>query len=145
MAHRPANPDFEAVVRESFARQTFMAALGATLEEVGPGRIAIAAPFRAEHAQQNGFLHAGVLTSIADSACGYAALTLAPAGYDVLAVEFKINLLRPAVAPRVLARAEVIRAGRTLTVARADVFGIGAEGEALVASMMSTVIARPIR
>jgi len=145
MAHRPARNDFEAVVRESFSRQTFMAALGATLEEVGPGRIAIAAPFRAEHAQQNGFLHAGVLTSIADSACGYAALTLAPAGYDVLAVEFKINLLRPAVAPRFVARAEVLRAGRTLTVARADVFGAGDSGEDLVASMMSTVISRPMR
>ena len=145
MAHRPAHPDFEAVVRESFSRQTFMAALGATLEEVAPGRIAVAAPFRPEHAQQNGFLHAGVLTSIADSACGYAALTLAPAGYDVLAVEFKINLLRPAVAPRFVARGEVLRAGRTLTVVRADVFGPGHSGEDLVASMMSTVISRPIR
>jgi len=144
MTHRAANPDFEAVVRESFARQTFMAALGATLETVAPGRIVISAPFRAEHAQQNGFLHAGVLTSIADSACGYAALTLAPAGHDVLAVEFKINLLRPAVAPRFVARADVLRAGRTLTVARADVFGLRDEGEELVAALMSTVIARPI-
>ncbi len=144
MSPRPPNPDFEAVVRESFARQTFMAALGATLEAVAPGRIAIAAPFRPEHAQQNGFLHAGVLTSIADSACGYAALTLAPAGYDVLAVEFKINLLRTAQAPRFVARAEVLRAGRTLSVARADVFGLRDQGEELVAAMMSTVIARPI-
>jgi uncharacterized protein (TIGR00369 family) len=141
----PANPDFEAVVRESFSRQTFMSALGATLEDVGPGRIVIAAPFRPEHAQQNGFLHAGVLTSIADSACGYSALTLAPPGHDVLAVEFKINLLRPAVAPLFVARAQVVRAGRTLTVARADVFGLGASGEDLVAAMMSTVISRPIR
>src|SRR5262245_6106401 len=140
----PANPDFEAVVRESFSRQTFMAALGATLEDVGPGRIVIAAPFRAEHAQQNGFLHAGVLTSIADSACGYAALTLAPAGHDVLAVEFKINLLRPATARRFVARADVLRAGRTLTVAKAGVFGLADAGEQLVAAMMSTVIARPI-
>lgn len=138
------NPDFEAVVRESFARQTFMAALGATLDEVTPGSIVISVPFRAEHAQQNGFLHAGVITSVADSACGYSALTLAPAGYDVLAVEFKINLLRPATAPRFVARAQVLRAGRTLTVARADVFGQAAAGEELVAAMMSTVIARPI-
>jgi uncharacterized protein (TIGR00369 family) len=141
---KPAHPEFEAVVRASFARQTFMAALGATLEEVAPGRIVVSVPFRAEHAQQNGFLHAGVITSVADSACGYAALTLAPAGHDVLAVEFKINLLRPATAPRFVARAEVLRAGRTLTVARADVFGATAAGETLVAAMMSTVIARPI-
>jgi len=145
MGHQARNPDFEAVVRESFSRQTFMTALGATLEEVVPGRIAITVPFRAEHAQQNGFLHAGVITSIADSACGYSALTLAPAGYDVLAVEFKINLLRPATAPRFVARAEVLRAGRTLTVARADVYGLGPRGEELVAAMTSTVIARPIR
>ena len=104
----------------------------------------ISVPFRAEHAQQNGFLHAGVITSVADSACGYAALTLAPAGHDVLAVEFKINLLRPATAPRFVARARVLRAGRTLTVARADVFGQTAAGEELVAALMSTVIARPI-
>lgn len=144
MSRTAPNPDFEAVVRESFSRQTFMSALGAVLEEVAPGRIVVSVPFRAEHAQQNGFLHAGVITSIADSACGYSALTLAPAGYDVLAVEFKINLLRPAVAPRFVARAEVLRAGRTLTVARADVFGLVAGGEELVAAMTSTVIARPI-
>jgi uncharacterized protein (TIGR00369 family) len=141
----PPNPHFEAVVRESFARQTFMAALGAQLDEVGPGRIAVSVPFRAEHAQQNGFLHAGVLTSVADSACGYAALTMAPAGFDVLAVEFKINLLRPAMAPRFVARAQVLRAGRTLTAARADVYGVTDGGEELVASLMSTVISRPIR
>jgi uncharacterized protein (TIGR00369 family) len=141
----PPNPGFEAVVRASFARQTFMASLGAALEEVGPGRIVVSVPFRAEHAQQNGFLHAGVITSVADSACGYAALTMAPAGFDVLAVEFKINLLRPAVAPRFLARAHVLRAGRTLTAARADVYGLTDRGEELVAAMMSTVIARPVR
>jgi uncharacterized protein (TIGR00369 family) len=141
----PPHPDFQAVVRESFARQTFMAALGATLDEVAPGRIVVSVPFRAEHAQQNGFLHAGVITSVADSACGYAALTLAPPGYDVLAVEFKINLLRPAQAPRFVARAQVLRAGRTLTVARADVMGVTDRGEELVAAMMSTVIGRPIR
>ena len=142
---RPANPEFEAVVRESFGRQTFMAALGATLEEVAPGRIVVSVPFRPEHAQQNGFLHAGVLASVADSACGYAALTMVPAGYDVLAVEFKINLLRPATAKRFVARAQVVRAGRTLTAARADVYGRTDAGEELVAAMMSTVIARPIR
>jgi len=141
---RAANPEYEAVVRASFARQTFMAALGATLERVAPGEVEIAAPFRPEHAQQNGFLHAGVVTSIADSACGYAALSLAPAGHDVLAVEFKISLLRPAVAPRFVAVARVLRAGRTLVTAQADVFGESAGGRELVAVMLSTVLARPI-
>jgi uncharacterized protein (TIGR00369 family) len=138
------NPDFEAVVRESFGRQTFMATLGASLELVEPGQVHIAAPFLPHHTQQNGFLHAGVITSIADSACGYAALTMVPSGHDVLAVEFKINLLRPATKARFLACAKVVRAGRTLTVALAEVFGVGPSGRELVATMMSTVIARPI-
>jgi uncharacterized protein (TIGR00369 family) len=148
VAEAPLNPDFERVVRESFARQTFMASLGATLEDVSPGLVAIAAAFDERLCQQNGFVHAGVITSIADSACGYAALTLAPAGHDVLAVEFKISLLRPARARRFVARGRVLRAGRTLTAAAADVFGVGARGadgadEELVASMLSTVISRP--
>lgn len=139
----PRNPDFERAVRESFSRQTFMTTLGATLERVAPGEVEIAATFDERLCQQNGYLHAGVLTSIADSACGYAALTLAPPGHDVLAVEFKINLLRPASARRFLARGRVLRAGRTLTVSAADVFGRGDGEDELVASMLSTVIARP--
>jgi uncharacterized protein (TIGR00369 family) len=135
----PRNPDFERVVRESFAKQSFMATLGAVLERVSPGAVDIAVPFSEALCQQNGYLHAGVLASLADSACGYAALSLAEPGRDVLAVEFKINLMRPARGARFVARARVLRAGRTLTVSRADVFG---EGDELVATMLSTVIAR---
>src|ERR1051326_2784319 len=133
---RAPHPDFERTVRDSFARQSFMAALGATLEEVAPGLVTVAVSHSDRLCQQNGFLHAGVLTSVADSACGYAALTLAPAGSDVLAVEFKISLLRPARAHRFVARARVLRAGRTLTAAAADVFGQIDGGEELVASML---------
>ncbi len=132
-------------VRASFGRQTFMQALGATLDGVEEGRVEISVPFSEGLCQQNGFLHAGVLTSVADSACGYAALTMAPPGHDVLAVEFKINLLRPASAPRFVARARVLRAGGTLTVCAAEVFGITPPTEELVATMLSTVIARPVR
>jgi uncharacterized protein (TIGR00369 family) len=121
-----------------------MNALGARMERVAPGEVDISAPFNPSFAQQNGFLHAGVITSIADSACGYSALSMAPAGYDVLAVEFKINLLRPATAPTFLACAKVVRAGRTLTVAQAEVFGVREDGRDLVATMMSTVIGRPV-
>ena len=135
----PRNPDFERAVRESFAKQTFMTTLGAALERVEPGAVDVAVPFSEALCQQNGFLHAGVLASVADSACGYAALTLAAPGQDVLAVEFKINLMRPARGARFVARAKVLRAGRTLTVSRADVFG---DGEELIATMLSTVIAR---
>jgi uncharacterized protein (TIGR00369 family) len=116
-----------------------MATLGAKLERVAPGEVDVAVPFSEALCQQNGYLHAGVLASVADSACGYAALTLAAPGQDVLAVEFKINLMRPARGARFVARARVLRAGRTLTVSRADVFG---DGEELVATMLSTVIAR---
>jgi len=141
-----ADAGFEATaarVRASFARQAFMTALGARLERVAPGAVEVSVPFAAAHTQQNGFLHAGALAAIADSACGYSALTLAPPDHDVLAVEFKINLLRPATAPRFLACARVIRAGRTLTVAMAEVFGIADDDTRTpVATMLSTVIAR---
>jgi uncharacterized protein (TIGR00369 family) len=141
----PPNPEFASVVRESFARQTFMTALGARLERVEPGVVSVRVPFSAEHAQQNGFLHAGVLASVADSACGYAALSVVPPQHDVLAVEFKINLLRPATARNFVAEARVLRAGRTLVVSFAEVWGESDSGRDLVATMLSTVIARPLR
>lgn len=136
------NPDFEAVVRESFARQPMMSTLGAELVRVAPGAVDVAFAHAAAFTQQNGFLHAGALTSIADSACGYAAFTLAVPDTDVLAVEFKINLLAPARAPRYVAEARVLRPGRTLTVCRADVFGEEGGGRTLVATMLSTIITR---
>ena len=140
----PRNPAFGAVVRAGFARQPFMASLGATLELVEAGRVHIAVPFAPTLCQQHGFLHAGVLTSIADSACGFAALSLAPPDHDVLTVEFKINLLSPASESTFQACAQVLRLGRTLTVAQAEVFGFTPAGQELVAVMLSTVIARPI-
>lgn len=140
----PPNPDFAATVRASFRRQTFMAALGARLERVEPGVVHVGVPFSAEHTQQNGFLHAGVLASVADSACGYAALSVVPSGCDVLAVEFKINLLRPARARHFVAEAKVLRAGRTLVVSFAEVWGEQDTGRELVATMLSTVISRPV-
>jgi len=108
-------------VRGSFARQRFMATLGATLERVTPGEIAIAFTHRGELTQQHGFLHAGVTTSVADSACGYAALSLMEPGAGVLSVEFKVNMLAPAVGERFLATGRVVRSGRTLTVCAGEV------------------------
>jgi uncharacterized protein (TIGR00369 family) len=139
---KPLNPGFEAAVRENFARQAFMSTLGASLTQVGPGTVHIRVPFSSRLTQQNGFLHAGVITSIADSACGYAALSLAPPGQDVLSVEFKINLLRPAVAQEFLASGQVLRAGRTLTVAFAEVVGVAASSREVVATMLSTIMVR---
>jgi len=124
-----------------------MTTLGARLVHVAPGEVDLAFDARPDLLQQNGFVHAGVVAAVADSANGYAALTLAPAGTDVLAVEFKINLLAPAQAASFVARGRVLRAGRTLTVCRADVFGLeaGATAEALVATMQSTIIVLPAR
>ena len=138
------NPEFEAAVRASFARQRLMSTLGARLAVVNPGRVDIELPFSAAFGQQHGYLHAGVLATIADSACGYAALTLCEPGMEVLSVEFKLNLLAPARAPRFLATGEVIRPGRTLTVCRADVLGIEENSRELVGTMTATIIHRPI-
>ena len=142
-AFTPRNPEFEAVVRESFSRQTMMSTLGASLSLVRPGEVHVSLPRSDAFTQQNGFLHAGALTSVADSACGYAAFTLAPSGTDVLAVEFKISLLAPARAPRFVARARVLRSGRTLTTCLAEVYALDGAAEELVATMLSTLIIRP--
>lgn len=119
-----------------------MTTLGARLVHVAPGEVDLAFDARPDLVQQNGFLHAGVLAAVADSACGYAAFTLAPAGTDVLAVEFKINLLAPARAASFVARGRVVRAGRTLTVCRAEV--VGSDDE-VVAVMQGTIIVRELR
>jgi uncharacterized protein (TIGR00369 family) len=135
--------DIEARVRASFERQPAMALIGATLLRVAPGEVDVAFEHRAELTQQNGFIHAGVLSMAADSACGYAAFTLMPAGADVLSVEFKLNLLRPAAGARYVARGSVLKPGRTITATRGDVFAIGEDGrETLVAAMQATMITR---
>ena len=138
---QPPNPSFAEDVERSFAKQPMMNLIGAQLTLVEPGVVEITLPYRADLTQQHGYLHAGVLTTIADSACGYAAFSLMPAGSEVLSVEFKINLLRPARGVTFVARAEVIKSGRTLSVARADVFGISeSEERELVATMQATII-----
>jgi uncharacterized protein (TIGR00369 family) len=135
--HTPKNPDYEAAVRESFARQGAMTLIGARLLAVQPGRVQIELPFRPDLSQQHGFFHAGVTTTIADSAAGYAAFSLYPRGHAVLTVEFKVNLLAPADGERLVATGRVKKPGRTLTVcefevevwkagvARACAYGIG--------------------
>jgi len=139
----PQDPDYQIRVRESFSRQSHMATLGAHIVFLGPGEVHLAFPFSAQFCQQNGFLHAGAISSVADSANGYAAFTLAPAGTDVLAVEFKINLLAPARGTEFLACGRVLRAGWTLTVCQADVYASGAGARTLIATMLSTIIVRP--
>jgi uncharacterized protein (TIGR00369 family) len=137
----PLNPSFAEEVERSFARQPIMNLLGARLSLVEAGVVEITLPYRADLTQQLGLLHAGVVTTIADSACGYAAYSLMPAGSEVLSVEFKVNLLRPAQGETFVARAEVIKAGKTLTVVRADVFGTNGNADReLVATMQGTMM-----
>ncbi len=119
-----------------------MAAIGASLQLVEPGEVQIALPFSTHLSQQHGYLHAGATAAIADSANGYAALTLAPAGADVLAVEFKINLMAPAVAPRFLARGRVLRPGRRLSVCLAEVVALNDASQEVIATMLSTISIR---
>jgi len=135
------DPDFEQRVRDSFARQQFMATLGATLELVRPGEAFIALPFSKALTQQHGFLHAGVVTSVMDSACGYAALSLMEPGTGVMSVEFKVNLLAPAAGNRFVAVGRVVKSGRTLTVCHGELRAVQDDGEVLVAVLQGTMMA----
>jgi uncharacterized protein (TIGR00369 family) len=137
-AFHPTDPAFAPRVRASFARQRAMTTIGATIERVAPGEVDVRLPFRADLTQQHGFLHGGIVAAVVDSACGYAALTLMPPGTAVLTVEFKVNLLAPAQGESVVARARVLKHGRTLSVVSGDVFALQGGEERLVAVMMAT-------
>jgi uncharacterized protein (TIGR00369 family) len=137
----PPDPAYETRVRASFERQKVMATIGAHLAKVAPGAIDVELPYRIDLTQQHGFLHAGVITIIADSACGYAALSLMPANASVLTVEYKVNLLAPATGERMIARGRVLKPGKTLTVCTADVVAISAGREKTIATMTGTLMA----
>lgn len=143
MRFQPRDPDFERRVRASFARQAAMRTLGATLERIAPGEVDLALPFRADLTQQHGFLHAGVVTAVVDSACGYAALSLMEPGAAVLSVEFKIQLLAPARGARFLALGRVVRSGRTLTVVSGELRDETGDVAALLNGTMMAVRDRP--
>src|SRR4030095_12725752 len=132
------DPDFERRVRESFQRQKVMELIGARMSLVEAGVVEIQIPTREDLTQQDGYMHAGIVTTVLDSACGYAAYTLMPSATLVLSVEFKVNLLAPANGDLIRARAEVKRAGRTLTVCTADAF---ADGN-ICATMLATIFCR---
>jgi len=140
MNHQPRNPDFEARVRGSFARQNAMALLGARMARVEPGRVEIELPVREDLGQQHGFVHGGIVGMIADSAGGYAAFTLMPADASVLTVEYKVNMLAPAEGELLIARGEVLKPGRTLSIVRADVWARRGDRETRVAAMQQTLM-----
>jgi len=140
MNHQPRNPDFEARVRGSFARQNAMGLIGARITRVEPGRVEIELPVREDLGQQHGFVHGGIVGMIADSAGGYAAFTLMPADASVLTVEYKVNMLAPAEGDLLVARGEVLKPGRSLSVVRADVWARRGDRETRVAAMQQTLM-----
>jgi uncharacterized protein (TIGR00369 family) len=138
----PRDPDFEQRTRASFARQAFMTTLGAKMLAVRPGYVEIAMPYNEALTQQHGYMHGVALAGIADSAAGYAAFTLMATDESPLSVEYKVNMMRPGAGEEFIARAEVIKSGRTLTVVKADVFARAADGgEKLLQTMLQTMIA----
>jgi uncharacterized protein (TIGR00369 family) len=135
----PADPHFASRVRESFGRQKAMALIGASLKSVAAGAVEIALPYRDDLTQQKGFIHGGILGMIADTACGYAAFSLMPAGGSLVTVEYKMNILKPG-RGSLVAQGKLSRPGRTLTVARAEVY---ADDGSHVATMLQTLMALP--
>ncbi len=140
MRFEPKDRDWEHRVRSSFARQAVMQTLGIEISDIAPGRIELAMPYARAYTQQHGFLHAGILATALDSACGYAAFSLMPPDAAVLTVEFKINLLAPAKGDRFLFRAQVLKPGRTLTVCDGHAFAAQQGSERLIASMTGTLM-----
>lgn len=137
----PKDPDFEARCRDSFARQPYMAHLGARLAVVRPGYAEIHLPARPELRQQHGYYHGGSIASVLDSAAGYAAFSLMPPGATVLTVEYKLNFVAPGQGERLVARGQVIKPGRTLTIVQADAHAVAGGGETLCATSIQTLMA----
>lgn len=138
----PQDPDYDRRVRASFARQQVMATLGIEISRLSPGAIELTMPYAAVYTQQHGFVHAGIVATALDSACGYAAFSLMPANAGVLTVEFKTSLLAPAKGQRFIFQAQVVKPGKTLTFCQAR--ALAEDGDAaprLVASMTATLMA----
>jgi uncharacterized protein (TIGR00369 family) len=141
----PRNPDYRHIATDTFERQCAMRTLGISIARLEPGEVELAMAYSADFTQQNGFVHAGIITAGLDSACGIAAFTLMPAGSDILTVEFKTNLLAPARGQRFAFRASVVKPGRTLTVCEGRAYAEEDGTETLVATMTGTLMALPRR
>ncbi len=139
-ALQPADPDFERRIRASYARQRFMALLGATLARVEPGEVEVELPFGADLTQQHGFIHGGAMAAALDVACGYAASSLMPADAGVLTIEFKINFLATATGDRFRCTGRVRRAGRTVTFVDGEALAVGMQPPRVVATMQATLM-----
>ncbi len=138
---QPKDPDFRARITQSFSEQTVMQHLNASLIKVEAGAVEIGLPYQLQLTQQDGFIHAGISSTIMDSACGYAAFTLMPVEARVLTIEFKINLLAPAAGDSFRAIAKVRKPGRSVSVAEAELYAASNGTDKLVATMVGTLIA----
>ena len=141
----PKNPDFRTIAVATFDRQQAMRTLGISIARLEPGEVDLSMPYSGDFTQQNGFVHAGIITAGLDNACGIAAFTLMPSGSDILTVEFKTNLLAPARGERFAFRASVVKPGRTLTVCEARAFAETGGAETLIGTMTGTLMALPRR
>ena len=137
----PKDPKFQKRVKSSFDRQRCMTALGITIEKIEPGKVELAMPYAEPYTQQHGFIHAGIISTALDSACGYAAFSLMPVEAAVLTVEYKINFLAPARGEDFIFQAEVVKPGRTLTLCEARAYAITVGEEKLIATMSGTMMA----
>jgi uncharacterized protein (TIGR00369 family) len=136
----PRNSGATESVKSEFKKQEVMRTIGAKVSRASPGEVEIELPFKHTLTQQHGYIHAGIVTTIADSACGYAAWSVSPPESEVLTVEYKVNFLSPAKGTKLVARGRVIRKGKTLTVCAADVFSLANRTEKLVATMLATIM-----
>jgi len=141
----PKNPDYRSAATAIFSSQPAMRTLGISLKRLEPGEVELAMAYGAQFTQQNGFVHAGIITAGLDNACGIAAFTLMPKHAGILTVEFKTNLLAPASGERFLFRAVVVKPGRTLTVCEARAYAERDGTESLIATMTGTLMALPRR
>ena len=140
-AFLPKDPDYEKRVRASFERQAAMKTIGAYLTEIEPGHVVIELPYSHALTQQHGFLHAGMVATALDSACGYAAFTLMPADAGILTIEYKINLLAPGKGQLFRMEAAVVKPGRTITLVEGRAFAIDEGQDKLIATMTATEMA----
>ena len=141
----PKNPDYREIATDTFERQIAMRTLGISIARLEPGEVDLAMAYSPDLTQQNGFVHAGIITAGLDSACGIAAFTLMPVGSDILTVEFKTNLLAPARGKRFAFRATVVKPGRTLTFCEGRAYAEHDGAEILIATMTGTLMALPRR
>jgi uncharacterized protein (TIGR00369 family) len=137
---KPIDPNYETRVRSSFAKQEIMKTIGASLIKIAPGEAVIAFSYDQSLTQQHGFIHAGVVTTVVDSACGYAAYSLMPADSDVLTIEYKVNFMSPAKGDTFKGIGKVLKSGRTITVCAGEVIAVNDGQETIVASMLATMI-----